>query len=155
MKKLFFNSDRGKRFTLWVLESATEQSNNSLVPEDVDFIEARLWPNRTLKLQWVCKTPNGWKKTVRESWTWNAGISLMAVIDLIILNMGSILAYRKRQMTSTALTELCNCPHCKELRRQQARHGKWQELLLHINKNNERSRNSSWFFFCLWACWIA
>ena len=51
MKKLFFNSERGKRFTLCVLESATEQSNNSLTPEDVDFIEARLWPNRTLKLQ--------------------------------------------------------------------------------------------------------
>ena len=51
MKKLFFNSERGKRFTLWVLESATEQNNNSLTIDDVDFIEARLWPNRTLKLQ--------------------------------------------------------------------------------------------------------
>jgi len=51
MKKFFFSSERGKRFTLWVLESATEQSNNSLTLEDVDFIEARLWPNRTLKLQ--------------------------------------------------------------------------------------------------------
>ena len=56
---------------------------------------------------------------------------------------GSILVYRKKQMTSTALTELCDCPHCKELRRQQARHGKWQELLLHINKNNEKGRDSS------------
>ena len=149
MKKLLFSSDRGKRFTLWVLESATEQSNNSLTPEDVDFIEARLWPNRTLKLQWVCIRLNGSKKTVRESWTWNAGISLMAVIDLIILNMGSILAYRKKQMTSTASTELCDCPHCKELRRQQARHGKWQELLLHIEKNNEKSRDSSWFLIHL------
>ena len=47
-------------------------------------------------------------------------------------------------MTSTASTELCDCPHCKELRRQQARHGKWQELLLHINKNNDkRSRDTS------------
>ena len=51
MKKLFFSSERAKRFTLWVLESATEQSNNSLTSEDVDFIEVRLWPNRTLKLQ--------------------------------------------------------------------------------------------------------
>ena len=51
MKKLFFNNERGKRFTLWVLKSATEQSNNSLTIQDVDFIEARLWPNRTLKLQ--------------------------------------------------------------------------------------------------------
>jgi len=51
MKKLFFNSERGKRFTLWVLESAAEQTNNSLNESDVDFIEARLWPNRTLKLQ--------------------------------------------------------------------------------------------------------
>jgi hypothetical protein len=51
MKKLFFSSERGKRFTLWVLESAAEQNNNSLCIEDVDFIEARLWPNRTLKLQ--------------------------------------------------------------------------------------------------------
>ena len=54
MKKLFFNSERGKRFTLWVLESVTEQSNNSLTSEDVDFIEAQkawikiqqgTWPN--------------------------------------------------------------------------------------------------------------
>ena len=59
MKKLLFSSDRGKRFTLWVLESATEQSNNSLVPEDVDFIEARLWPNRTVKLQRACIRVNG------------------------------------------------------------------------------------------------
>jgi len=51
MKKLFFSSERGKRFTLWVIESATEQSNNCLAPEDVDFIEVRLWPNITLKLQ--------------------------------------------------------------------------------------------------------
>ena len=51
MKQLFFSSNQGKRFTLWVLESATEQNNNSLTIEDVDFIEARLWPNRTLKLQ--------------------------------------------------------------------------------------------------------
>jgi hypothetical protein len=33
------------------LTSATEQNNNSLSLEDIDFIEARLWPNRTLKLQ--------------------------------------------------------------------------------------------------------
>ena len=59
MKKLLFSSERGKRFTLWVLESATEQSNNSLTPEDVDFIEARLWPNRTLKLRLACIKPNG------------------------------------------------------------------------------------------------
>ena len=51
MKQLFFSSNQGKRFTLWVLESATEQNNNSLSLADVDFIEARLWPNRTLKLQ--------------------------------------------------------------------------------------------------------
>jgi hypothetical protein len=51
MKQLFFSSNQGKRFTLWVLESATEQNNNSLTIEDVDFIEARIWPNRTLKLQ--------------------------------------------------------------------------------------------------------
>jgi len=38
---------------------------------------------------------------------------------------------------------LLNCPHGKELRRQQARHGKGQVLLLHINKNNERSRDPS------------
>jgi len=51
MKQLFFSSNQGKRFTLWVLASATEQNNNSLNQSDVDFIEARLWPNRTLKLQ--------------------------------------------------------------------------------------------------------
>tara|TARA_Y100001956_G_C4081441_1_gene168619 strand:- start:137 stop:292 length:156 start_codon:yes stop_codon:yes gene_type:complete len=51
MKNLFFSSNQGKRFTLWVLASANEQNNNSLTSEDVDFIEARLWPNRTLKLQ--------------------------------------------------------------------------------------------------------
>lgn len=51
MKKLFFSSEQGKCFTLWVLEAATEQTNNSLNESDVDFIEARLWPNRTLKLQ--------------------------------------------------------------------------------------------------------
>jgi len=51
MKRLFFNSETGKRFTIWVLTSATEQNNNSLNQSDVDFIEARLWPNRTLKLQ--------------------------------------------------------------------------------------------------------
>tara|TARA_Y100001936_G_scaffold2079_1_gene1980 strand:- start:558 stop:713 length:156 start_codon:yes stop_codon:yes gene_type:complete len=51
VKQLFFSSNQGKRFTLWVLTSATEQNNNSLTIDDVDFIEARLWPNRTLKLQ--------------------------------------------------------------------------------------------------------
>tara|TARA_B100000131_G_scaffold257568_1_gene252601 strand:- start:165 stop:320 length:156 start_codon:yes stop_codon:yes gene_type:complete len=51
MKKLFFSSERGKRFTLWILASSAEQANNSLNESDVDFIEARLWPNRTLKLQ--------------------------------------------------------------------------------------------------------
>tara|TARA_B100000214_G_C23479654_1_gene406568 strand:- start:320 stop:475 length:156 start_codon:yes stop_codon:yes gene_type:complete len=51
VKQLFFSSERGKQFTLWVLDSAAEQSNNSLNKHDVEFIEARLWPNRTLKLQ--------------------------------------------------------------------------------------------------------
>ena len=51
MKQLFFSSNQGKRFTLWALQSATEQNNNSLNQSDVEFIEARLWPNRTLKLQ--------------------------------------------------------------------------------------------------------
>ena len=51
MKQLFFSSNQGKRFTLWVLTTSAEQTNNSLNESDVDFIEARLWPNRTLKLQ--------------------------------------------------------------------------------------------------------
>ncbi len=51
MKQLFFSSNQGKRFTLWVLATSAEQTNNSLNESDVDFIEARLWPNRTLKLQ--------------------------------------------------------------------------------------------------------
>tara|TARA_Y100001937_G_scaffold52313_1_gene72416 strand:- start:496 stop:651 length:156 start_codon:yes stop_codon:yes gene_type:complete len=51
VKRFFFSSNQGKRFTLWVLDSAAKQSNNSLNKYDVEFIEARLWPNRTLKLQ--------------------------------------------------------------------------------------------------------
>jgi hypothetical protein len=31
---------------------------------------------------------------------------------------------------------LCNCPHCKELRKQQARHGNWQKRLLELKEKH-------------------
>jgi len=47
----FLQSNQGKRFILSVLKAATKQTNNSLDDQAVAFIEARLFPNETTKLQ--------------------------------------------------------------------------------------------------------
>lgn len=47
----FLQSERGKRFILSVLKAAAKQTNNSLDDQAVEFVEARLFPNNTTKLQ--------------------------------------------------------------------------------------------------------
>ena len=47
----FLKSEKGKRFILSILKAATKQTNNSLDDQAVAFIEARLFPSETTKLQ--------------------------------------------------------------------------------------------------------
>tara|TARA_Y100001963_G_scaffold11636_1_gene14726 strand:- start:2344 stop:2496 length:153 start_codon:yes stop_codon:yes gene_type:complete len=47
----FLNSDQGKKFVLSILKAAAKQSTNKIDDEAVAFIEARLFPNETTKLQ--------------------------------------------------------------------------------------------------------
>ena len=47
----FLQSDQGKRFIISILKAATKQTNNSLDDQAVEFIEARLFPSETTKLQ--------------------------------------------------------------------------------------------------------
>ena len=47
----FLQSDQGKRFLLSVLKAAAKQTNNSLDDQAIEFIEARLFPSETTKLQ--------------------------------------------------------------------------------------------------------
>ena len=47
----FLNSDPGKKFVLSILKAAAKQSTNKIDDEAVAFIEARLFPNETTKLQ--------------------------------------------------------------------------------------------------------
>ena len=47
----FLQSEQGKRFILSVLKAAAKQTNNSLDDQAIEFVEARLFPNNTTKLQ--------------------------------------------------------------------------------------------------------
>lgn len=47
----FLQSEQGKRFILSVLKAAAKQTNNSLDDQAVVFIEDRLFPGKTQKLQ--------------------------------------------------------------------------------------------------------
>tara|TARA_E500000305_G_scaffold111354_1_gene122968 strand:+ start:402 stop:587 length:186 start_codon:yes stop_codon:yes gene_type:complete len=47
----FLNSNQGKKFVLSILKAAAKQSTNKIDDEAVAFIEARLFPNETTKLQ--------------------------------------------------------------------------------------------------------
>ena len=47
----FLKSDQGKKFVLSILKAAAKQSTNKIDDEAVAFIEARLFPNETTKLQ--------------------------------------------------------------------------------------------------------
>jgi hypothetical protein len=47
----FLQSDQGKRLIISVLKAAAKQTNNSLDDQAVEFIETRLFPNKTTSLQ--------------------------------------------------------------------------------------------------------
>ncbi len=47
----FLKSEQGKRFILSILKAASKQTNNSLDDQAVAFVEARLFPSETTKLQ--------------------------------------------------------------------------------------------------------
>ena len=47
----YLRSDTGKRTILSLLRSLAKQTNNTIDDQAVDFVEARLFPERTTKLQ--------------------------------------------------------------------------------------------------------
>jgi len=47
----YLRSDTGKRTILSLLRSLAKQTNNTIDDQAVDFVEARLFPEKTTKLQ--------------------------------------------------------------------------------------------------------
>ena len=47
----YLRSDTGKKTILRLLRSLAKQTNNTIDDQAVDFVEARLFPERTTKLQ--------------------------------------------------------------------------------------------------------
>ena len=47
----YLRSDTGKRTILSLLRSLAKQTNNKIDDQAVDFVEARLFPDKTIKLQ--------------------------------------------------------------------------------------------------------
>ena len=47
----YLRSDTGKKTILSLLRSLAKQTNNTIADQAVDFVEARLFPERTTKLQ--------------------------------------------------------------------------------------------------------
>jgi len=47
----YLKSEEGKKTLIFLLKSAAKQTSNSLDDEAVSFIEARLFPSTTTKLQ--------------------------------------------------------------------------------------------------------
>tara|TARA_R100000781_G_scaffold108626_1_gene73239 strand:- start:565 stop:750 length:186 start_codon:yes stop_codon:yes gene_type:complete len=47
----YLRSDTGKRTVLSLLRSLAKQTNNTVDDQAVDFLEARLFPSETTKLQ--------------------------------------------------------------------------------------------------------
>ena len=47
----YLRSDAGKKTILSLLKSLAKQTNNTLDDQAVDFLEARLFPEQTTKLQ--------------------------------------------------------------------------------------------------------
>ena len=47
----YLRSDAGKKTVLSLLKSLAKQTNNTLDDQAVDFLEARLFPSETTKLQ--------------------------------------------------------------------------------------------------------
>ena len=47
----YLRSDTGKRTILSLLRSLAKQTNNTIDDQAVDFVEARLFPEKTAKLQ--------------------------------------------------------------------------------------------------------
>ena len=47
----YLRSDAGKRTILSLLRSLAKQTNNKIDDQAVDFVEARLFPEQTTKLQ--------------------------------------------------------------------------------------------------------
>lgn len=47
----YLRSDTGKKTILSLLRSLAKQTNNTIDDQAVDFVEARLFPERTTKLQ--------------------------------------------------------------------------------------------------------
>ena len=47
----YLRSDTGKKTILSLLRSLAKQTNNKIDDQAVDFVEARLFPDKTIKLQ--------------------------------------------------------------------------------------------------------
>ena len=47
----YLRSETGKRTILSLLRSLAKQTNNKIDDQAVDFVEARLFPDKTIKLQ--------------------------------------------------------------------------------------------------------
>ena len=47
----YLRSDTGKKTILSLLRSLAKQTNNTIDDQAVDFVEARLFPDKTIKLQ--------------------------------------------------------------------------------------------------------